>query len=84
MSLPDFQMEASFIVLLNVDVDGEMGIDISHLVFVALGDTNDQVLDDGLHGSEGCDVLSRAMVDFDVYELLAFGVLGKGEGDGDV
>jgi hypothetical protein len=35
-----------------------MGIDVSHLVFVSLGNTGDQVLDNGLDGSESRDVLS--------------------------
>jgi hypothetical protein len=32
------------LVLLKVDVDGEMGVDVSHLVLEALGDTDDQVV----------------------------------------
>ena len=55
-SLPDLHMVEA-IVLLDVDVDGKMGIDVSHLVFVSLGDAGDQVLDDRLDGSESCDVL---------------------------
>lgn len=34
-------------VLLDVDVDGEMGVDVAHLVLEALGDTDDQVVDEG-------------------------------------
>lgn len=33
--------EAGLVALLNVDVDGEMGVDVAHLVLVALGDTDD-------------------------------------------
>ena len=77
-------MVQSLGILLNVDIDGKVSVDVSHLVFVALCDTSNQVLDDRLDGSEGCDVLSRAMVDFDLNELLAFLALGKGEGNGDV
>ena len=43
--------QTSLLVLLDVDVDGEMGVDVAHLVLVALGDTNDQVVDDGSDGS---------------------------------
>lgn len=77
-------MEQSLVVLLNVDVDGEMGIDVSHLVFVTLGHADDKVLDDGLDGSEGSDVLSGAMVDFDSHQLLTLLVLGDREGDRNV
>jgi hypothetical protein len=71
----------TLIVLLNVDVDGKVSIDVSHLVFEAFCDTSDQVLNDGLHSSEGSDVLSRAMVDFDVHKLLVFRALGQSEGN---
>lgn len=77
-------MVEAFGVLLNVDVDGKMSIDVSHLVLVSPGDTGHQVLDDGLDGSEGSDILSRSVVDFDLDDLLALMVLGEGEGDGDV
>lgn len=41
----DLNLEAvGLLVLLDVDVDGEMGIDVSHLVLEALGDTDDQVV----------------------------------------
>lgn len=49
-------MVETLIVLLNVDVDGEMGIDVSHLVFVSLGNAGDQVLDDRLDSSKSCDI----------------------------
>lgn len=39
--IPDLQVVETLIVLLDVDVDGEMGIDVSHLVLVALGDAGD-------------------------------------------
>lgn len=77
-------MVEAFSVLLNVDIDGKMGIDVSHLVLVSLGDASHQVLDDGLDGSEGSDILSRSVVDFDLDDLLALLVLGEREGDGDV
>lgn len=41
----DLNLEAvGLLVLLDVDVDGKMGIDVSHLVLEALGDTDDQVV----------------------------------------
>lgn len=39
--------QTSILVLLEVDVDREMGIDVAHLVLEALGDTDDQVVDEG-------------------------------------
>jgi len=45
-------------VLLHVDVDGEMGVHVLHLVLEALGNTDDQVLDDRSDGTEGGDILS--------------------------
>ena len=77
-------MEQILRVLLDIDVDGEMSVDVSHLVFVTPRNSSDQVLNDRLDGSEGSDILSRAMVNFDLNELLAFLALGKGECDGDV
>jgi hypothetical protein len=45
--IPDLQVvEVGLLVLLDVDVDGEMGVDVAHLVLVALGDAGDEVLDD--------------------------------------
>ena len=43
-----------------------MGVDVAHLVLVAFGHAGDQVLDDGLDGTEGGDVLAGAVVDFDL------------------
>jgi hypothetical protein len=48
MDIPDLKLEKTVWSLLNVDVDGEMGIHIAHLVLVALGNTRDQVVDDRL------------------------------------
>ena len=70
-NIPDLNLkQTSLAVLVHVDVDGEMCVDVSHLVPEALGDTNDQVVDEGSDGSEGCDVLSGAMVQLDVDEVL--------------
>lgn len=57
-----------------------MGVDISHLVLVALGDAGNQVVDERLDGSDGCDILAVAVVELDLNDVL----LGMGEGDGDV
>lgn len=84
--LPDFNSLYSIGVLLDVDVDRKVSIDVSHLVLVTLGHASDQVVDDRLDGSEGSDVLSRAMVDFDsdcLQSLLGL-LLGQGECYGDV
>ena len=47
-----------------------MCVDVSHLVFEALGDANDQVVDESSDSSEGSNVLSRAVVEFDVDDIL--------------
>lgn len=67
-------------VLGDVDVDGEMGVDVSHLVLEALGDTNDQVVDEGSYSSEGSDILADTVVNLDGDLVL----LGDGEVDSQV
>ena len=47
-----------------------MCVDVSHLVLEALGDANDHVVDEGSDSSEGSNVLSRAMVEFDIDNIL--------------
>lgn len=43
--VPNFDLEGiGVLVLLDVDVDGEMGVDVAHLVLEALGDADDQVV----------------------------------------
>jgi hypothetical protein len=64
----------------KIDVDGEMGIDVSHLVLEALGDTNDHVVDKGLDGSQSSDVLSVSVDD----SQLDLSVGNLVEGDVDV
>jgi hypothetical protein len=60
---PDFNFkQTSLVVLLNVDVDGKMGVDISHLVFVSLRHTNDHIVDQCSHSSERSDIFSRSVV----------------------
>lgn len=43
-----------------------MSVYVAHLVLVALGDANDQVVDEGLDSAESGDALTRAMVELDV------------------
>jgi len=74
---------SAIVILLNIDVDGKVSVDISHLVLVALSHTDDQVVDERLDSSEGGDVLSRAVVDLDVQNLQAIFVLLFGEGKRD-
>lgn len=65
------------VVLLDVDVDGEMGVDVAHLVLVALGDTNDHVVDESADGAESGDVLAGTVVHLNGDDVL----LGVREGD---
>lgn len=62
--------EASLGVGGHVDVDGEMGVDVSHLVLEALGHTDHQVVDVSSDGSEGSDILSVAVVDLNRDDVL--------------
>lgn len=73
-----------------------MGVDVAHLVLVALRHTGDQVLDERLDGAESSNALADAMVednlnlggalldegDVDVLEVLY--ELSPGAGDGDL
>lgn len=82
-------------VLNEVDVDREMGVDVSHLVLVTSGDTGDHVVDEGLDGSQSSDVLSVTIEDgdldlvigdllegnVDVRQVLLEGTSGAGDGD---
>ena len=71
---------AGLSVLLDVDVDGEMGVDVAHLVQEAAGNTDDQVVDDGADGAEGSDTLASTVVQLDRDDVL----LGATEGNGNV
>lgn len=57
-----------------------MCVDVTHLVLVALGDTDDHVVDESADGTEGSDTLAVAMVEFDGDEIL----LWESETDGQV
>lgn len=78
--IPDLDLVDTVAVFVQVDVDGEMGVDVTHLVLEALGDTNDQVVHDGADGTEGGDILADTVVDVDGDDAG----LRLGEGDGDV
>lgn len=79
--IPDLHIElAGFIVLLNVDVDGKVSVDVAHLVLEALGDTDDQVVDDSTDGTESSDTLANTVVHLNRDDIL----LGAAEGDSDV
>lgn len=56
-------------ILLNVDVDWEMGVDVTHLVLEALGDTDDHVVDQGADSAEGGNVLASTVVELDVDDI---------------
>lgn len=71
-------VEARLGVLADVDVDGEMGVHVAHLVLEALGHADDHVVDERAHRAQRGDVLARAVVQLDVDEAL----LGVGEVDG--
>lgn len=65
LHIPNFNLvQASLRVLLNVHVDGEMCVDVTHLVFESLGHTDNKIVDEGLNGSEGRDILAGAVVEF--------------------
>ena len=72
--------KAGVVVLVKVDVDGEMGVDVTHLVLEALGDTNDHVVDERTDGAESGDVLAGTVVHLD----LDGGGIGLLERDGQV
>ena len=70
-NIPDLHLkQTGLAVLLDVHVDGEMCVDISHLVLESLGDTDDQVVDERSDCAEGGDVLSGTVVQFDLDDIL--------------
>ena len=69
--VPDLDLpQTSLIVLVQVHVDGEMGIDVSHLVLEALRNANNQVVDQGSDCAESSDILAGAVVEFNVDDIL--------------
>ena len=91
--IPDLNLGLAIIVF-DVDINRKMRIDVSHLVLVPLGDTCYHVLDEGLDGPEGGDILSESVVkvdlnnswglanEADVKVLEVLGKLSAGSGDG--
>lgn len=79
--IPDLNLvQAGLAVLLDVDVDGEMCVDVAHLVLEAAGNTDDQVVDDSADSSESSDSLAGTVVQLNRDDVL----LGAAEGDSDV
>jgi len=69
--IPDLNLEqTSLAIFLDVHVDGEMCVNVSHLVQEALGDTNNQIVDEGSDCSESGDVLSGTVMQLDVDDIL--------------
>ena len=79
--IPDLNVaEAGLGVLLNVHVDGKVSVDVAHLVLEALGNTDDQVVDEGTNGTKGSDSLADTVVHLNGDDIL----LGAAEGNSDV
>lgn len=57
-------------ILLDIDINGKMGVDISHLILEALRNTDNQVVDYGFDGSECCNILAGTMMQFDIDEVF--------------
>ncbi|KAJ5822182.1 uncharacterized protein N7525_011466 [Penicillium rubens] len=80
-SIPDLHNGAASLgVGLDVDVDGEVSVDVTHLVLEATGNTDHQVVNDGTDGTEGSNTLAGTVVQLDGDNVL----LGAAEGDGNV
>jgi hypothetical protein len=77
----DFDLpQTSLLALVQVDVDGKMGIDVAHLVLESLCDASNHVLDDGADSAESSDLLAVAMVNLNRDDVL----LGVAEVDSKV
>ena len=80
-NIPNLNLvQIGLLVLLNIDIDGEMGVDISHLVLEAFCNADDEVVDECSDRSEGSDALARAVVEFDINDVFG----GVREGDGEM
>jgi hypothetical protein len=67
LDIPDLNLpQVGVLVLLEVDVDGEMGVDVAHLVLEALCDTDDHVVDERADCSQAGDLFAHTMVELDV------------------
>jgi hypothetical protein len=45
-------------------------VDVTHLVLVSLGNTEDQVVDESADGPDGSDALPRSVVELDLDQVL--------------
>ena len=64
-NIPDFDLvNASLLVLIDIDVDGKMRVYVAHLVFVTLRDTGDHVLDDRANSSKAGDGFACTVMHF--------------------
>ena len=63
-------IQTRFGVLLNVDIYGEMCVDITHLVFEAPRNANNKVVDNRLDCPQSGDVLAGTVVELDVDQVL--------------
>ena len=80
-NIPNLNLvQIGLLVLLNVDIDGEMGVDVSHLVLEAFRNAGDQVINECSDRSEGSDALARTVVEFDINDVFG----GVREGDGEM
>ena len=71
--LPDFHLkEPSITILIDVDVDGEVSVDVTHLVLEPLGDTDYEVVDECLHSAKSSHIFPGSMVEFDVDGILVW------------
>lgn len=62
-NVPNIDLEKpSLRILLDVDINGKMGVDISHLILEALRNADNQVVDDGFDSSERSNILAGTMV----------------------
>ncbi len=76
--IPDLDLpQTGLVVLVQVHIDGEMGVDVSHLILETLRDTDNQVVDQRSDCAESGDILASAMVELNINHVL----LGVGEVD---
>jgi hypothetical protein len=69
--IPDLNLpQTSLVVLVQIHIDGEMCIDVSHLVLEAFCDANNQVVDKSSDRSESSNIFASTMVELDVDDVL--------------
>lgn len=62
--------QARLRVFLDIDIYRKMGVDISHFIFEAPCDSNDQIVNDSLDCSKCSNIFSCSMMQFDVDYVL--------------